>query len=93
MSKQKMLTRGEYEVKVNKHLDAIRLLTKRFNPEIRHISMAIVGNYQWANAWAGEDHDSQVKVSDFVVKFAKDENGDSYFERKPVFGDTDYDQE
>ena len=83
-SNKAVLTREEYEQRVNKHLTAIRNLSKRFNPESRHVSMAIVGNYQWALTYAGEDADHDVKVSEFITKFAKDENGDPYLESKLI---------
>ena len=84
-SNKAVLTREEYEQRVNKHLTAIRNLSKRFNHESRHVSMAIIGNYQWALTYAGEDADHDVKVSDFITKIEKDDICDPYFESKPIY--------
>ena len=67
----KKLTRRAYEDKLLKHMDSIRELTKRFNPDVVHISLSIVGNSEWAIAYTGEGIDT--KVADVYWHFEKDD--------------------
>ena len=74
------ISREEYEAKVKKHLDAVKRLAKRFNPEIEHISMAIIGKHEWALAYLPDAEDgSSRKVSDFFCLTEKHEGMDPYF--------------
>ena len=79
------MTREEYEQKVKVHIDAIRRLTKRFNPEIRHISMAVVGSYEWSIAYLPDAEDgSSRKASDWFCQYEKHEDMDPYFTSREI---------
>lgn len=80
MSKPKTLTREEYEQKVKGHVDAIRRLAKRFNPEICHINMAIVGSYEWSIAYLPDAEDGSTrKASDWLCLYEEHEGMKPYF--------------
>lgn len=81
MSKPKKLTREEYEAKCLKHIDGIRRLMKRFNPEADHVSMCISGNYEWAITYAdGIEPNNQ--ISNWTYKHTESEGIGPYFESK-----------
>ena len=74
------ISREEYEEKMKKHIDAIRRLAKRFNPEINHITMAIVGSYEWAISYLPDAEDGSTrKVSDWTCLFEKDGDVKPFF--------------
>ena len=81
MSKPKTLTREEYEAKCLKHIEGIRHLMKRFNPEADHVSMCICREYEWAITYVDgieQDH----KISDWMYKHTESEGIGPYFESK-----------
>jgi len=79
----KVLTRDEYEAKMLKHIESIRRLMKRFNPEANHVSMCICKEYEWALTYADgldEDH----KISDWTYKHTESDGIGPYFESKEL---------
>lgn len=83
MGVRKPLTRDEYEEKVLYHINQIRHLMKRFNPEADHVSMCICNEYEWAITYAdgiGQDH----KISDWMYKHTESEGIGPYFESKEL---------
>ena len=81
----KTLTREEYESKMLKHIESIRRLMKRFNPEADHVSMTIIGNYEWALTYIdGTDGKEDRKISDWVYRHTASEGIDPYFESKEL---------
>ena len=90
MSKPKTLTRREYEDKLLKHMDSIRALTKRFNPDVVHISLSIVDNAEWALAYTGEGIDT--KVADVYWHFEDDESCHKFLKRAKLPGEEGEDE-
>lgn len=83
MGVRKPLTRDEYEEKVLYHINQIRHLMKRFNPEANHVSMCICNEYEWAITYAdgiGQDY----KISDWMYKHTESEGIGPYFESKEL---------
>ena len=81
------MSREEYEQKVEKHIAAIRRLMKQFNPEAYHVTMAIVGDSQWATTYLPDDEDgTSRKVSDWYRK-TTDSNGCGPFFRSEELPD------
>lgn len=79
----KALTREEYEAKMLKHIESIRRLMKRFNPEANHVSMCICKEYEWALTYAdGVDEDR--KISDWTYKHTESDGVGPYFESKEL---------
>lgn len=74
------ISREEYEEKMKKHIDAIRRLAKRFNPEINHITMAVVRGYEWSISYISDAEDGSTrKVSDWTCSFEKDGDVEPFF--------------
>lgn len=83
MGVRKPLTRDEYEEKVLYHINQIRHLMKRFNPEANHLSMCICKEYEWALTYAdGVDEDR--KISDWTYKHTESDGIAPYFESKEL---------
>lgn len=83
MGVRKPLTRVEYEEKVLYHINQIRHLMKRFNPEANHVSMCICKEYEWAITYVdGVDKDHQ--VSNWMYKHTASEDVGPYFESKEL---------
>ena len=83
MGVRKPLTRDEYEEKVLYHINQIRHLMKRFNPEAGHVSMCICREYEWAITYVDgieQDH----KISDWMYKHTESEGIGPYFESKEL---------
>lgn len=79
------ISREEYEQKVKGHIDAIRRLAKRFNPEINHITMAIVGSYEWAISYLPDAEDgTSRKASDWFCLYEKNEDMEPYFHSREI---------
>ena len=83
MGVRKPLTRDEYEEKVLYHINQIRHLMKRFNPDADHVSMCICHEYEWAITYVdGVDKDH--KISDWTYKHTESEGIGPYFESKEL---------
>ena len=80
------MTREEYEQKVKKHIDAIRRLMNRFNPEANHMSMAIVDSGEWAITYLPDTEEKKHrKISDWYCKHTDDGGSvEPYFESKEI---------
>ena len=80
------MTRQEYEQKVKWHIDAVRRLMNKFNPEANHLSIAIVNTGEWAITYLpdGEEGEHR-KISDWYCKHT-DDGGPvkPYFESKEI---------
>ena len=81
-----IMNREEYEQKVKKHIDAIRRLMKRFNPEANHCSMAIVDEGEWAITYIPDIGKGKArKISDWYCKHTDDGTEIApYFESRKI---------
>ena len=85
MSKPKTLTREEYEAKVLKHIESIRRLSKRFNPDANHVSLCICGEHEWALTYIdGTDGEKDRKISDWIYKHTESDGIGPYFQSKEL---------
>lgn len=83
MGVRKPLTRDEYEEKVLYHINQIRHLMKRFNPEANHVSMCICDEYEWAITYAnGIELNNQ--ISNWTYKHTKSDGIGPYFESRSL---------
>ena len=68
MGKSEPLSRVEYEEKVEKHINAVRRLMKRFNPEANYVNMCIIDDSQWAITYLPNEDGKSRQISDWYRK-------------------------